>query len=569
MERNSSKAASSLDRDHQVDRSQDLKDGTYVALAEPDDSPGSDAVLTSLFRRTKKHDPDAIATTRSVFDDPSLAPFYQPHPKYENLHRFDPSARWTYREENKVRRKTDWSILLWILVMFFGLNLDRGNLSNANSDNLLGDLNLTTDDYNNAQNMYRVGFLIAEIPSQMLGKAIGPDRWIPVQIILWSFASGGQFFMHNRAGFFACRFFIGLFMGGFIPDSILYLSYFYTKAEMPFRLALFWFTDSISGVIASFIAYGVLHMRGVDGREGWRWLFLIEALISFVIGCLSFLFLVPGPTQTRTWWNPKGIFSEREETIIVNRVLRDDPSKGDMHNRQALSLGMLWKSLKDYDLWPIYIIGIMFEIPTSPPKSYLTLSLKAIGFSTFQTTLLSIPVTVFAAINLVLVALLSEFWGQISIVCLLTQLWSLPLLIVLYTSAGSLSNWGLYAVSFILLGWPNPQAAQVSWCSRLSNSVRTRAVGAAVFNIMIQLSGIASSNIYRSDDKPLYRRGNRQLIAINVATIVMYALAKFYYVSRNRWKKAQWDKMTAQEKAAYLETTTDEGNKRLDFYFDS
>ncbi|PYH67421.1 putative MFS transporter [Aspergillus vadensis CBS 113365] len=568
MERNSSKAASSLDRD-QVDRSQDLKDGTYVNLAEPDDSPGSDAVLTSLFRRTKKHDPDAIATTRSVFDDPSLAPFYQPHPKYENLHRFDPSARWTYREENKVRRKTDWSILLWILVMFFGLNLDRGNLSNANSDNLLGDLNLTTNDYNNAQNMYRVGFLIAEIPSQMLGKAIGPDRWIPVQIILWSFASGGQFFMHNRAGFFACRFFIGLFMGGFIPDSILYLSYFYTKAEMPFRLALFWFTDSISGVIASFIAYGVLHMRGVDGREGWRWLFLIEALISFVIGCLSFLFLVPGPTQTRTWWNPKGIFSEREETIIVNRVLRDDPSKGDMHNRQALSLGMLWKSLKDYDLWPIYIIGIMFEIPTSPPKSYLTLSLTAIGFSTFQTTLLSIPVTVFAAINLVLVALLSEFWGQISIVCLLTQLWSLPLLIVLYTSAGSLSNWGLYAVSFILLGWPNPQAAQVSWCSRLSNSVRTRAVGAAVFNIMIQLSGIASSNIYRSDDKPLYRRGNRQLIAINVATIVMYALAKFYYVSRNRWKKAQWDKMTAQEKATYLETTTDEGNKRLDFYFDS
>jgi hypothetical protein len=568
MERNPSKAAYSLDRD-QVERSQDLKDGSYVNLAEPDDSPGSDAVLSSLFRRSKKHDPDAIATTRSVFDDPSLAPFYQPHPKYENLHRFDPSARWTYREETKVRRKTDWSILLWILVMFFGLNLDRGNLSNANSDNLLGDLNLTTNDYNNAQNMYRVGFLIAEIPSQMLGKAIGPDRWIPVQIILWSFASGGQFFMHNRAGFFACRFFIGLFMGGFIPDSILYLSYFYTKAEMPFRLALFWFTDSISGVIASFIAYGVLHMRGVDGREGWRWLFLIEALISFVIGCLSFLFLVPGPTQTRTWWNPKGIFSEREETIIVNRVLRDDPSKGDMHNRQALSLGMLWKSLKDYDLWPIYIIGIMFEIPTSPPKSYLTLSLKAIGFSTFQTTLLSIPVTVFAAINLVLVALLSEFWGQISIVCLLTQLWSLPLLIVLYTSAGSLSNWGLYAVSFILLGWPNPQAAQVSWCSRLSNSVRTRAVSAAIFNIMIQLSGIASSNIYRSDDKPLYRRGNRQLIAINVATIVMYALAKFYYVSRNRWKKAQWDKMTAQEKATYLETTTDEGNKRLDFYFDS
>lgn len=538
-------------------------------LVEPSEKTEQPSLLrTLLFPSQKSANPNAIATVRSVFDDPLLAKYYQPHPEYENIRRFDPIARWTYREETAVRVKTDWTVLLWILVMFFGLNLDRGNLANAAADNLLDDLHLTTNDYNNAQNMYRIGFLVAEIPSQMLGKRFGPDRWIPIQIILWSLASGGQFFMHNRAGFFACRFFIGLFMGGFIPDSILYLSYFYTKSEMPLRLALFWFVDSMSGVIASFIAYGVLHMRGVAGREGWRWLFLIEALISLVIGFLSFLFLVPGPTQTKTWWNPKGYFSEKEEKIIVNRVLRDDPSKGDMHNRQGLSLKMLWQSLKDYDLWPIYAIGLLFEIPTAPPKTYLTLSLKAIKFITFQTTLLSIPVTVFASINLLIVTELTERFHQISLIGLLTQLWTLPLLIILYTSAGSLSPWGLYAVTFVLLGWPSPHAAHVGWCSRLSNTVRTRTVSAALYNITIQLSGIASSNIYRSDDKPLYRRGNKQLIAINIATIVLYALAKAYYVHRNQWKKARWEKLSPQEKAAYLETTTDQGNKRLDFTFD-
>jgi hypothetical protein len=449
------------------------KEEALATLAEPELPRESQSLFSALFSRKRKVDPDTIATVRSVFDDPLLGEFYLPKPDYENLHRFDIKERWTHREETSVRRKTDRKILVWILVMFFGLNLDRGNLGNAAAGNLLDDLNITTNDYNNAQNMYRVGFLVAEIPSQMLGKRLGPDRWIPFQIILWSLASGSQFFMHNRAGFFACRFFIGLFMGGFIPDSILYLSYFYTKTEMSFRLAMFWFVDSMSGVIASFIAYGVLHMRGVDGREGWRWLFLIEALISIVIGFLSFLFLVPGPTQTKTWWNPKGYFTEREEKIIVNRVLRDDPSKGDMHNREALSLGMLWQSLKDYDLWPIYVIGMLFEIPTSPPKTYLTLSLKAIGFGTFQTTLLTVPVTVFGAINLVLVTELTECFHQISIIGLLTQIWSLPLLIVLYTSSGSLSNWGLYAVTFILLGWPNPHAAHVGWCSRLSNAVRT------------------------------------------------------------------------------------------------
>ncbi|KAF4172415.1 hypothetical protein CNMCM8694_003782 [Aspergillus lentulus] len=547
---------------------QGTKDGTTIHLVEPQEQSHSRSFL-SFFKRTKKVDLDATATTKSVFDDPVLAKYYLPHPQYENLHRFDPDFRWTYREEIAVRRKTDLNIFLWILVMFFGLNLDRGNLGNASADNLLPDLHINTNDFNNAQNMYRIGFLISEIPSQMVGKRLGPDRWIPVQIILWSLASGGQFFIHNRAGFFACRFFLGFFMGGFIPDAILYLSYFYKKTEMPLRLAFFWFVDSISGVIASFIAYGVLHMRGVAGRAGWRWLFLIEALISLVIGVSSFLFLIPGPTQTATWWNPKGYFTEREEKIIVNRVLRDDPSKGDMHNRQALSMGMLWRSLKDYDLWPIYIIGILFEIPTSPPKSYLSLSLRAIGFSTFQTTLLGIPVTVFAALNLLVVTELTERFQQIAAIGILTQLWSLPLLIVLYTSARTLSHWGLYAVTFVLLGWPSPHAAHVGWCSRLSNAVRTRTVSAALYNITIQLSGIASSNIYREDDKPYYPRGNSQLIAINVATIVAYVLAKGYYVARNRWKKRLWEAMSDIQKAEYLETTTDEGNKRLDFLFDS
>jgi hypothetical protein len=89
-----------------------------------------------------------------------------------------------------------------------------------------------------------------------------------------------------------------------------------------------------------------------------------------------------------------------------------------------------------------------------------------------------------------------------------------------------------------------------------------------LYNITIQLSGIASSNIYRQDDKPLYRRGNKQLIAINIATIVMYALANAYYLRRNQWKKDRWEKLSPEAKAAYLETTTDQGNKRLDFLFD-
>jgi hypothetical protein len=75
---------------------------------------------------SKPQDLDAIATKRSVFDDDELGKFYAPPADYENAHRFDPTFRWTFREERAVLRKVDFRILLWVLVMFFGLNIDRG-----------------------------------------------------------------------------------------------------------------------------------------------------------------------------------------------------------------------------------------------------------------------------------------------------------------------------------------------------------------------------------------------------------------------------------------------------------
>jgi hypothetical protein len=113
------------------------------------------------------------------------------------------------------------------------------------------------------------------------------------------------------------------------------------------------------------------------------------------------------------------ILHRTEEKIIVNRALRNDPSKEDMHNRQILTPRMLLRSLEDYDLWPVYIVGILFEIPVDPPKGYLTLTLKTIGFDTFQTTLLSIHFTVFAAINGILILYLTESVNQISILSFL------------------------------------------------------------------------------------------------------------------------------------------------------
>jgi len=75
----------------------------------------------------------------------------------------------------------------------------------------------------------------------------------------------------------------------------------------------------------------------------------------------------------------------------VTRVVRDDPSKGDMHNRQAITFRKFWQTLTDYDMWPLYFIGVTWIVPFAPPTAYLILILKFLGFNTFQINLLTIP----------------------------------------------------------------------------------------------------------------------------------------------------------------------------------
>ena len=134
---------SSLDKHDAVNTAKEVPGEDAADLAESHDTiQPFDWTWRSLRQRPK--DLDAIATPRSVFDDPDLARFYAPSSQWENFHRFDPNERWTYREQISLRHKIDLRILLWVLVMFFGLNLDRGNLTLAIAGGLLGDINATT-----------------------------------------------------------------------------------------------------------------------------------------------------------------------------------------------------------------------------------------------------------------------------------------------------------------------------------------------------------------------------------------------------------------------------------------
>jgi len=295
---------------------------------------------------------------------------------------------------------------------------------------------------------------------------------------------------------------------------------------------------------------------------------LIEGLITLGVGILAFGMMPSSPTSTAGWLRGKnGWFTPREETIMVNRVLRDDPSKSDMHNREGLTVRMIWEAVKDWRLWPIYALGISHMVPVVPPQTYLTLSLRSLGFTTIQTNLLSIPSIFLGMMGLLAMAFISEAINSRVAATIVLQFWALPLLIALYTFNSHTSQWVYFAVVSLIAGYPYVHPIQVAWASRNSYSVRTRTISASVYNMCVQTGSIISANMYRADDKPLYKRGNRDLIAICSMNICLYIGNFFFYRALNARREKIWNSWSKKEQQEYLETTTDEGNKRMDFRF--
>jgi len=228
---------------------------------------------------------------------------------------------------------------------------------------------------------------------------------------------------------------------------------------------------------------------------------------------------------------------------------------------------MLWETLQDYHMWPIYLIGLTWLIPTNPMTSYLTLQLKSIGFSTFETNLLTIPAYVLFIIQLLFWTWLSEKINQRFLIGLASQIWALPLLIALEKIPGNTSPWAKWTLSTLMVGHPYVHAILVAITSRNAGAVRTRTVASALYNMCVQSGSIIAQNIYREDDKPLYRRGNKILIGVCAYNFTAFIGAKLYYVYVNKKREETWSRMDKQERERYLETTSDKGNKRLDFRF--
>lgn len=136
--------------------------------------------------------------------------------------------------------RIDTYVLPLLTLGFFILQLDRSNISNAKTDTIEQDLGITSDEINNGNDLMLVGIVISEIPANIILQRLGAGVWLTSLLGIWGVIALVQAWITNLSGFYATRFLLGIFQGGYIPGGIYMLGLFYTRKELGFRTAVFY-----------------------------------------------------------------------------------------------------------------------------------------------------------------------------------------------------------------------------------------------------------------------------------------------------------------------------------------
>ncbi|KAL8409870.1 hypothetical protein RB594_008092 [Gaeumannomyces avenae] len=189
-------------------------------------------------------------------------------------------------------------VIMPIMVLMYILNyLDRQNIASAKLANIDKDLNLSTVDYQTTVSILFVGYILMQIPSNMIvNKITWPGLYICAGMGVWGIISALMAVVHNYGGLLAARIFLGFVEAIFFPGALYFLSLFYNRRQFAFRTAILYSGSQLGNAFGGLFAIGILNLDGRQGLAGWRWLFLVEGVLTTALA-IAFGFVLPNSNK--------------------------------------------------------------------------------------------------------------------------------------------------------------------------------------------------------------------------------------------------------------------------------
>jgi ACS family tartrate transporter-like MFS transporter len=246
-----------------------------------------------------------------------------------------------------VLRRVAWRLLPFLCLLYLLNILDRANVAFARLT-MQGDLDMSDEAFSFGYGIFYFGYLVFEVPANLLLRRVGARRWIARIMISWGLVTCLTATVTGVWSFYAVRILLGIAEAGFFPGIVLYLTYWFPARERARAMALFMLASPLGGALGNPISGAVMqYLDGALGLSGWQWIFLVEGLPSVLVGIWVLSYLPDDPTQAR-WLGPD------ERSWLVERLNAEDPARRVYH---AAHLG---RAFTDPHVW--LLIAVYFTV---------------------------------------------------------------------------------------------------------------------------------------------------------------------------------------------------------------
>ncbi|KAK9466034.1 major facilitator superfamily domain-containing protein [Lipomyces arxii] len=270
-------------------------------------------------------------------------------------------------QERKLLLKLDAFLLLYGILAYIVKTLDTSNISNAYVSGMKEDLNIIGNEYNYMTTAFTIGYMAGAIPAQIVMNRVRPSIFIPCCTIFWTAFAMAMAGAKSPTLIYVSRAFIGLAEAGLFPSISWMIGSWYMPSELAKRMITFELANQMAAMFSGYIQAGLYSsMNGVGGLSGWRWLFIIDGVISIPVGIFGVFALPDFPANTRAvYLNQK----DRDMALLrVARAGRKPPKK--LGWRGFVNIFMSWK---------MYSFMLAFSTPAlNNATGYFNLWLKSL-----------------------------------------------------------------------------------------------------------------------------------------------------------------------------------------------
>ncbi|KAF2685980.1 MFS general substrate transporter [Lentithecium fluviatile CBS 122367] len=401
-------------------------------------------------------------------------------------------------EEKKLIRKIDWRLLPILGALYSIALIDRTNISNARVAGMGADLALQIGErYTIVLVLFFPTYALLELPSNIVLRKVGSANWLAFIALAWGAVMIGQGFVKSWETLAVCRILLGAFEAGFFPGCVYLITCWYRRYETQKRLGGFYLFSVGIGGLANIVAYGLMQMEGTAGIRGWRWIFIIEGILTCVVATVAWFIILDFPDKAEK----TGFLTQSQASFVLQRIEED---RGDSV-ADPLTWAKFVHHLGDLKLWAFATMFMSTTMPAYAFSYFLPVILLGMGYSPGAANALSAPPAITAMFTALTFAWLGDKYRVRAPVIAAQCLMGITgLMVVAYSSNNGVRYFGTF------LGVCGCQGNVPAILTYQSNNIvgqSKRSVGSALQIGFGAIGGIIASTTFRQKDAPRYVTG--------------------------------------------------------------